>query len=259
MGLNAVLSMVIGAGLGTTGALDLTIRYSAFPRLAIRLFCAGRHKMSEKQAVVLIVDDDLSVREAVADLVRSVGLRAETFASPHEFLESEQPDVPCCLILDVRLPGRSGLEFQRALTDSGMELPIIFMSAHGDIPMSVRAIKSGAIEFFTKPLNEQQLLDAINLAIERDRARRQRTSAIAELRKRFDSLTPREREVFSFVVSGGPNKQIAAHLGLSEMTVKVHRSQVMHKMRAKSLIDLVRMADRLGLAAGDAQPPKPKH
>jgi len=215
--------------------------------------------MSEKQAVVLVVDDDLSVREAVADLVRSVGLRAETFASPQEFLESKQLDVPCCLILDVRLPGRSGLEFQRALTDSGMEIPIVFMSAHGDIPMSVRALKSGAIEFLTKPLNEQQLLDAINLGIERDRARRQRASAIAELRKRFDSLTPREREVFSFVVSGGPNKQIAAHLGLSEMTVKVHRSQVMHKMRAKSLVDLVRMADRLGLAAGDAQPPKPKH
>ena len=215
--------------------------------------------MSEKAPLVYIVDDDSSVREGVADLLRSVGLEVEAFGSPQEFLDCQRPDGPSCLILDVRLPGPSGLEFQRLLASSEIQIPIIFISAYADIPMSVRAIKSGAIEFLTKPLHEQQLLDAVYSGIERDRARRQEASALAELRLRFDSLTPREREILSLVVSGQMNKQIAGHLGVSEMTVKVHRSQVMHKMQAKSVIDLVRMTDKLGLAIRKAQSPKPKH
>jgi FixJ family two-component response regulator len=214
--------------------------------------------MREDKPTVFIVDDDSSVREGVADLLRSVGLRVEAFASPQEFLDGKRLDAPGCLILDVRLPGPSGLEFQRTLIESGIHLPIIFISGHGDIPMSVRAIKSGAIEFLTKPLHEQQLLDAVHAGIQRDRARRQKARALAELRVLFDTLTPREREILSFVVSGQPNKQIAAHLGLSEMTVKVHRSQVMHKLQAKSVIDLARMTDRLGLSTPEAQSPKPK-
>ena len=182
-------------------------------------------------------------------MLGSVGLQVQAFASPQEFLDSKRPDAPGCLLLDVRLPGRSGLDFQRVLANSGIELPVIFISAHGDIPMSVRAIKSGAIEFLTKPLHEQQLLDAVHTGIEQDKTRRQEASALAELRRRFDTLTPREREILLLVVSGKPNKQIAAHLSLSEMTVKVHRSQVMHKMAAKSVIDLVHMADKLRLPA----------
>lgn len=205
--------------------------------------------MRERQPIVFIVDDDFSVREALADLLGSVGLQVQAFASPQEFLDSKRPDAPGCLLLDVRLPGRSGLDFQRVLANSGIELPVIFISAHGDIPMSVRAIKSGAIEFLTKPLHEQQLLDAVHTGIEQDKTRRQEASALAELRRRFDTLTPREREILLLVVSGKPNKQIAAHLSLSEMTVKVHRSQVMHKMAAKSVIDLVHMADKLRLPA----------
>ena len=205
--------------------------------------------MRERQPIVFIVDDDSSVREALADLLGSVGLQVQAFASPQEFLDSKRPDAPGCLLLDVRLPGRSGLDFQRVLANSGIELPVIFISAHGDIPMSVRAIKSGAIEFLTKPLHEQQLLDAVHTGIEQDKTRRQEASALAELRRRFDTLTPREREILLLVVSGKPNKQIAAHLSLSEMTVKVHRSQVMHKMAAKSVIDLVHMADKLRLPA----------
>ena len=215
--------------------------------------------MKGDDPTVYLVDDDLSVREGLTDLLSSVGLHVEAFASPQEFLDRKRPDAPGCLILDVRLPGPSGLEFQRLLASSEIHLPIIFISAHGDIAMSVRAIKSGAIEFLTKPLNEQQLLDAVHAGIERDRMRRQEASTFAEIRLRFDSLTPREREILSLVVSGQPNKQIAAHLGLSEMTVKVHRSNVMHKMQAKSVIDLVRMTDNLGLSTNKAQPPKPKH
>ena len=215
--------------------------------------------MREEVPLIYIVDDDSSIREGVADLLRSVGLQVETFASPKEFLDSKRPDVPGCLILDIRLPGPSGLELQRVLTSSDSQLPIIFISGHGDIPMSVRAIKSGAIEFLTKPLNDQQLLDAVHAAIEQDRARRQEGRTLAKLRLRFDTLTQREREILSLVVSGKPNKQIAAHLGLSEMTVKVHRSQAMHKMQAKSVIDLVRMTDKLGLSNREAQSPKPKH
>jgi FixJ family two-component response regulator len=204
--------------------------------------------MSEEQPVVFVIDDDASVRDAIVDLLRSVGLAVESFGSTQEFLQSNRPDAPGCIVLDVRLPGPSGLEFQRTLNKSNIDLPVIFISGHADIPMSVRAMKSGAIEFLTKPVPEQELLDAIQTGIERDRARRQDARVLAELRERFDSLTPREREVLAFVVTGRRNKQIAAQANLSEMTVKVHRSQIMRKMRAKSLVDLVRMADALGVS-----------
>jgi FixJ family two-component response regulator len=198
--------------------------------------------------VVFIIDDDASVRDAIEDLLRSVGLGVESFGSTQEFLQRKRPDVPGCIVLDVRLPGASGLEFQSALTRLGIHLPIIFISGHGDIPMSVVAIKSGAVEFLTKPLHEQKLLDAVQAGIQRDRARREEAALIAELQERFDSLTAREREIMALVVTGRPNKQIAAQLKLSEMTVKVHRSQVTRKTRAKSLVDLVRMADKLGVS-----------
>jgi RNA polymerase sigma factor (sigma-70 family) len=208
--------------------------------------------MKEQRPVVFVIDDDASVREGVADLIRSVGLSAESFSSTEEFLRSGRPDAPGCIVLDVRLPGPSGLEFQRTLTESSVDLPIIFITGHGDIQMSVQAMKSGAVEFLTKPLHEQKLLDAIQAAIGRDRARRAETKQIAEVRERFTSLTVREREVMKLVVTGRPNKQIAHQLELSEMTVKVHRSRIMQKMQAKSLVDLVRMADKLGLS--DAKP-----
>jgi len=203
--------------------------------------------MSEEPPVVFVIDDDASVRDAIADLLQSIGIEVATFRSAQEFLQSKRPDAPGCIVLDVRLPGPSGLEFQRTLNKSNIHLPIIFISGHGDIPMSVRAMKSGAIEFLTKPLREQELLDAIQTGIEHDRARRREAKLVAEIRQRFDSLTPREREVLALVVTGRPNKQIAAQAKLSEMTVKVHRSQIMRKMRAKSLVDLVRMADALGV------------
>ena len=187
--------------------------------------------MREEQPVVFVIDDDASVRDAIADLLRSVGLGVESFGSTQEFLQSKRPDAPGCIVLDVRLPGASGLEFQRTLNQSSIHLPVIFISGHGDIPMSVRAMKSGAIEFLTKPVPEQELLDAIQTGIERDRARRQEAKIVAELRARFESLTPREREVLALVVTGRRNKQIAAQAKLSEMTVKVHRSQIMRKMR----------------------------
>ena len=203
--------------------------------------------MKEEQAIVYIIDDDESVREGVADLLTSVGLVVRVFRSGQEFLESRRDDAPSCIVLDVRLPGPSGLEFQRTLTKSNIHLPIVFLSGHGDIPMSVRAIKSGAIEFLTKPVNEQQLLDAVQAGIEHDRARRRHAKTFGELRERFESLTPREREILGLVVTGRRNKQIAAQCGLSEMTVKVHRSQIMRKMAASSVVDLVRMADTLGV------------
>jgi RNA polymerase sigma factor (sigma-70 family) len=206
--------------------------------------------MKEEQPLVFVIDDDASVREAIADLLRSVGLAVESFGSTQEFLQAKRPDAPGCIVLDVRLPGPSGLEFQRTLSKSNIHLPVIFISGHGDIAMSVRAMKSGAIEFLTKPLPEQELLDAIQAGIERDRARREQARLVAELQERFDSLTPREREVLALVVTGRRNKQIAAEAKLSEMTVKVHRSQIMRKMRAKSLVDLVRMADALGVSTG---------
>jgi FixJ family two-component response regulator len=205
--------------------------------------------MSEEPPVVFVIDDDPSVREALAGLLRSVGLNVFSFGSTQEFLQSERADAPGCLVLDVRLPGRSGLDFQRELAQTGIHLPIVFITGHGDIPMSVRAIKAGAIEFLPKPFHDQELLDAIQLGIERDRARRREAAALADLQQRFDSLTPREREIMALVVTGRMNKQIAADLEVSEITVKVHRGQVMRKMRAKSLAELVRMADRLDISA----------
>ena len=204
---------------------------------------------TEHQAVVYIIDDDPSVRHGVGDLLRSVGLDVRAFSSTHEFLQTKRPDAPGCIVLDVRLPGASGLEFQRSLADSSIRLPVIFISGHGDISMSVKAIKSGAMEFLTKPLREQELLDAVQAGIERDRIRREQDKLIGELQERFNSLTAREREVLPLVVTGRLNKQVAGDLGLSEMTVKVHRSQIMRKMRARSLVDLVRMADQLGISA----------
>jgi RNA polymerase sigma factor (sigma-70 family) len=204
--------------------------------------------MTEEQPVAFVIDDDAMVRDAVADLLRSVGLGVQAFGSTQEFLQSKRPNAPGCIVLDVRLPGASGLEFQRTLTESNIQLPVIFITGHGDISMSVRAMKSGAIEFLTKPLREQELLDAVQAGIERDRARRQQAQLVAELQERLNSLTSREREVLSLVITGRPNKQIGHELGLSEMTVKVHRSQIMRKMRAKSLVELVRMADKLGVS-----------
>jgi RNA polymerase sigma factor (sigma-70 family) len=213
--------------------------------------------MNGENPIVYIVDDDVSVREGLEDLLQSVGLTALSFGSTQEFLKSDRADVPSCIVLDVRLPGQSGLEFQRMLADAHIHLPIIFISGHGDIPMSVRAIKSGAVEFLQKPFGEQQLLDAVQAGLERDRARRQDATVAAELRTRFESLTPREREVFKLATSGLANKQIAAQLELSVMTVKVHRSQITRKMRAKSLVELVRMADALEISG--AAPSKPKN
>jgi FixJ family two-component response regulator len=202
-----------------------------------------------EQPIVFVVDDDASVREGVEDLLQSVGLSVMCFGSAQEFLQGPRPDAPGCIVLDVRLPGTSGLGFQKVLIEAGIRLPVIFISGHGDIPMAVMAMKSGAIEFLTKPLREQALLDAVNAGIEGDRLRRQGLKQVSELKQRFELLTPREREVLALVVTGRPNKQIAAQLELSEMTVKVHRNQINKKMRASSIVDLVRMADRLGLAA----------
>ena len=203
--------------------------------------------MKQERSIVYVIDDDEAVRESITDLLRSVGHDVHSFRSAQEFLDSSRPDVPSCIVLDVRLPGQSGMEFQRRLVKSGIHLPVIFISGHGDIPMSVRAIKSGAIEFLTKPLNEQELLDAVQAGLARDRGQREEGKIAAELHARFEHLTPRERDILGLMVTGRPNKQIAAEVGLSEMTVKVHRSHVMQKMRARSLVDLVRMADKLGI------------
>jgi FixJ family two-component response regulator len=209
--------------------------------------------MTEPAEIVFVVDDDPSVRRAIKRLVESVGLHVELFGSASEFVSSDHPQVASCLVLDIRLPGTSGLDFQRRLADANVQVPIIFITGHGDIPMSVRAMKAGAVEFLTKPFRDQDLLDAIQVALERDRVRRQRQVETAVLRERFESLTPREREVLPLVVSGLLNKQVAAEVGTTEATVKVHRSQLMRKMRADSLPDLVRMAEKIGIPGSKRQ------
>jgi FixJ family two-component response regulator len=206
---------------------------------------------NEEQAVVFVIDDDADLRDGLSNLLRSVGLQVRAFGSATDFLESKLPDAPSCLVLDVRLPGLSGLDFQSELIKKSIGMPIVFMSAHGDIPMTVRAMKAGAVEFLPKPFHDQSMLDAVHSALEKDRERRKSISDTSQLRSSFDSLTSREQEIFAYVASGLMNKQIAAEIEVSEITVKVHRASVMRKMGAKSLADLVRMADALGV-----RPPK---
>jgi FixJ family two-component response regulator len=210
--------------------------------------------MPEAEPTIIVVDDDPGIRDALGSLLRSVGLQVKLLASVPEFLETGRPAGPTCLVLDVRLPGRSGLDFQRELTSANIELPIIFITGHGDIPMSVQAMKGGAIEFLTKPFRDQDLLDAIQLGLDRDRAWLENQKSLADLRARYDALTPREREVMALVVTGRLNKQIAGDIGVSEITVKVHRGQAMRKMHAGSLPELARMADKLKLASTRSHP-----
>jgi FixJ family two-component response regulator len=210
--------------------------------------------MPEANATILVIDDDPALRVSVARLLRSVGLDAQVFASISDFLESDLPDGPACLVLDVRLPGQSGLDFQRELAAANRELPIIFITGHGDIPMSVQAMKGGAIEFLTKPFRDQELLEAIQLGLSRDRARRENETALAALRERFGKLSPREREIMIEVARGRLSKQIAGDIGIAEATVKVHRARAMRKMNARSLPELGRMVDKLKLVPEKPQP-----
>ncbi len=212
----------------------------------------NRPLATTEQPIIFVVDDDQFMRDALGSLFRSVGLKAEMFGSAADLLQSKLPDVVSCLVLDVRLPGLSGLDFQAKLTEANIRIPIIFMTGHGDIPMSVKAIKAGAIDFLTKPFREQEMLDAVSQALARDRQRRLDERRVSDLKAHFDTLTEREREVMALVTAGLMNKQIAGDLGLSEITVKIHRGHVMRKMRARSLADLVRMAEVLGV-----HPPKP--
>ncbi len=203
---------------------------------------------SAKESIVFVIDDDVAMRTTLSSLFRSVGLRVELFGSAYEFARIKMPDVASCLVLDIRLPGVSGLDFQAELAKADIRIPIIFMTGHGDIPMSVKAMKAGAIDFLTKPFREQDILDAVIRAIERDQKRRDSEKAVSELRIPFDSLTSREREVMTLVAAGLMNKQIAAKFGITEITVKVHRGHLMRKMKARSLIDLLGMADLLGIS-----------
>jgi FixJ family two-component response regulator len=204
--------------------------------------------MREEQPLVFVIDDDASVRAAIADLLSSVGLGVAAFGSTDEFLQSERRDAPGCIVLDVRLPGPSGLEFQRTLDKSDIHLPIIFISGHGDIPMSVRAMKAGAVDFLSKPFRDQDMLDAVTAALERDAQRRTEAAAKEDLRAQYETLTAREREVMGYVTAGLMNKQVAGLIGLSEITVKIHRGNVMRKMGVRSLADLVRQAEALGIS-----------
>ena len=213
---------------------------------------SSRDPASAAERIVFVIDDDAAMRETLGSLFRSVGLRVELFGSAREFAEFRMPDVASCLVLDIRLPGVSGLEFQTELAAKDIRVPIIFMTGHGDIPMSVKAMKAGAIDFLTKPFRDQDILDAVSRALERDQKRRDSEKAVSELRILFDSLTLREREVMTLVVAGLMNKQVAARLGITEITVKVHRGHMMRKMKARSLVDLVATADLLGIR-------RPKH
>ena len=208
---------------------------------------SSRDPASAAERIVFVIDDDAAMRETLGSLFRSVGLRVELFGSAREFAEFRMPDIASCLVLDIRLPGVSGLEFQTELAAKDIRIPIIFMTGHGDIPMSVKAMKAGAIDFLTKPFREQDILDAVIRSLERDQERRDSEKGVAELRSRFASLTSREQEVIALVLDGLMNKQIAAKLGVSEITVKVHRGHMMQKMKARSVIELVAMADRLGI------------
>jgi FixJ family two-component response regulator len=211
--------------------------------------------MPDAVGTVLVIDDDPSIRNALGDLFASVGLRVELFGSPLEFLRSTLPDTPSCLVLDVRLPGKSGLDFQHELNAANVRLPIIFLTGYGDIPMSVRAMRAGAVEFLTKPFHDQDLLDAVQMALQRDDVARAEAKFLAILNRRYESLTPREREVMALLIMGKRNKQIAGTLGTSEVTVKVHRTNLMRKMEASSLVDLAAMAARLGLPGAALEPP----